>query len=218
MQVTPVDDKIHKASFLAGVPLFSGVSIPDLERIGQQAKEYRFEAGEVIIHEGESDRRFFFIVSGKVRIVKSLGRPDEKVLKVMGPREYFGEMALIDELTRSASVVAGEIARILILDQLDLRKEIEKYPAMAIELLRTLSRRLRAMEATVIHTLGSLLPICANCKRIREANGVWTNIEEYISRHSDTEFSHGICPECMRQLYPEFVDRVTLKGEDKKEG
>jgi CRP/FNR family cyclic AMP-dependent transcriptional regulator len=218
MQVTPVDDTSHKASFLAGVPLFSGVPKPDLEHIGQQAKERKVKAGEVIIREGECDRRLFFIISGTVKVVKNLGRPDERILKLMGPREYFGEMALIDELTRSASVVAKESVRVLILDQLDLRKEIEKYPAMAIELLRTLSRRLRAMEATVIHTLGSLLPICANCKRIREANGVWTNIEEYISRHSDTEFSHGICPECMRQLYPEFVDRVTLKGEDKKEG
>jgi CRP-like cAMP-binding protein len=139
-------------------------------------------------------------------------------MKIIGPREYFGEMALIDELTRSASVLAKEDARVLILDQLDLRIEIEKCPAMAIELLKTLSQRIRAIEATLIDTLGSLLPICANCKRIREADGSWTNIEEYISHHSDTEFSHGICPECMRKLYPQIAGKIVPEAVDKKEG
>lgn len=88
---------------------------------------------------------------------------------------------------------------------------------MAIELLRTLSRRLRTIEATVIDTLGSLLPICASCKRIREGKGSWTNIEEYISRHSDTEFSHGSCPVCMRKLYPEFADKIVPEAADKPE-
>jgi len=215
--MTPADGTINKASFLGGVPLFSGVPKSDLEHMAQQAKENIFKAGEVIIRQDESDRRLFVIVSGRARVVKNLGRPNEKELKVMGPREYFGEMALIDELTRSASVVAEEDSCVLILDHLDLRKEIEKCPAMAIELLRTLSRRIRAIEATLIDTLGSLLPICANCKRIREADGSWTNIVEYISHHSDTEFSHGICPECMRKLYPEIAGRIVPKAVDKPE-
>jgi CRP-like cAMP-binding protein len=214
--MTPADGTINKASFLGGVPLFSGVPKSDLEHMAQQAKESIFKAGEVIIRQDESDRRLFIIVSGRARVVKNLGRPDEKELKVMGPREYFGEMALIDELTRSASVVAAEDARVLILDHLDLRKEIEKCPAMAIELLKTLSRRIRAIETKVIETLGSLLPICANCKRIRETDDVWTNIEEYISHHSDTEFSHGICPECLKKLYPEIAAKMGLGGVDKK--
>ncbi len=216
--MTTADGTIDKASFLVGVPLFSGVPISDLKRMARQAKERTFKAGEVIIREGESDRRLFVIVSGRARIVRNLRRLNEKELKVMGPREYFGEMALIDELTRSASVVAEGDARILVLDQLDLRKEIEKCPAMAIELLRTLSQRIRAIEVTVIDTLGALLPICANCKRIRETDDVWTNIEEYISHHSDTEFSHGICPECLKKLYPQIAAKMNLEGVDKKKG
>jgi len=210
--MTPADGTIDKASFLGGVPLFSGLPVSDLERISQQAREWNFRSGEIIIREGESGRRLFIIIDGRARVVKNLGSPKEKEVKIMGPREYFGEMALIDELTRSASVVAKEDARVLVLDHLDLRQEIEKYPAMAIELLRTLSRRIRAIEATVIETLGSLLPICANCKRIRETDGSWTNIEQYVSLHSDTEFSHGICPECMRKLYPEIAAKMELEG------
>ncbi|NLI33584.1 MAG: sensor with HAMP domain protein, partial [Deltaproteobacteria bacterium] len=54
-----------------------------------------------------------------------------------------------------------------------------------------------------VKTLSGLLPICAACKRIRDDNGYWRQIEAYIGEHSEAEFSHGICPECARRLYPE---------------
>lgn len=53
-----------------------------------------------------------------------------------------------------------------------------------------------------IRTLSGLLPICAHCKKIRNDKGYWTQIELYIREHSDAEFSHGICPDCARKLYP----------------
>ena len=213
--MTSDDMTIDKLSFLSNVPLFAGVTPSYLEGVCQQAKEWKLGPGELIIREGENDRRLFIIVSGRARVVKNLGRAKEKELKVIGPREYFGEMALIDDLTRSASVVTAEETRILVLDHLDLEQEIERCPSMAIDLLKTLSRRIRAIEATIINTLNELLPICANCKRIRQSDGSWTNIEQYISLHSDTEFSHGICPECARKLYPEIARRVVPGDADK---
>ncbi len=56
-----------------------------------------------------------------------------------------------------------------------------------------------------IKQLRGFLPICASCKKIRDDNGYWTQVEVYISDHSDTEFSHGICPDCARKLYPELL-------------
>ncbi len=53
-----------------------------------------------------------------------------------------------------------------------------------------------------IRTLRGFLPICSNCKKIRDDKGYWTQIETYISSHSDAEFSHGLCPECADKLYP----------------
>jgi hypothetical protein len=52
--------------------------------------------------------------------------------------------------------------------------------------------------------LSGLLPICANCKKIRDDRGYWNQIEAYIQKHSDTEFSHSICPECAQELYPDL--------------
>jgi response regulator RpfG family c-di-GMP phosphodiesterase len=57
-----------------------------------------------------------------------------------------------------------------------------------------------------IKTLRGFIPICASCKRIRNDEGYWEQIESYISSHSDAKFSHGCCEECARKLYPELLD------------
>lgn len=55
-----------------------------------------------------------------------------------------------------------------------------------------------------VKTLSGFLPICASCKKIRDDQGYWNQIESYISKHSEAVFSHGICPDCAHRLYPEF--------------
>ncbi len=60
---------------------------------------------------------------------------------------------------------------------------------------------------TKVKTLSGFLPICASCKKIRDDKGYWKQIESYISEHSDAEFSHSICPDCLKKLYPELSDK-----------
>jgi hypothetical protein len=55
-----------------------------------------------------------------------------------------------------------------------------------------------------VKTLSGFLPICASCKKIRDDNGYWNQIESYIKSHSDVDFSHGICPDCAKMLYPDL--------------
>ena len=55
-----------------------------------------------------------------------------------------------------------------------------------------------------VKKLSGFLPICASCKKIRDDKGYWNQIEEYIRTHSEAEFSHGLCPDCTRMLYPDF--------------
>ncbi len=57
-----------------------------------------------------------------------------------------------------------------------------------------------------VKKLSGLLPICASCKNIRDDKGYWTEIENYIRKHSEAQFSHGICPNCISKLYPDYVD------------
>jgi DNA-binding response OmpR family regulator len=65
-----------------------------------------------------------------------------------------------------------------------------------------------------IHTLRGIVPVCAACKRIRDRSGSWETMESYISARSEAEFTHGLCPECIRKLYPE--EAAKLFGNQKK--
>jgi K+-sensing histidine kinase KdpD len=58
-----------------------------------------------------------------------------------------------------------------------------------------------------IKILRGFLPICASCKKIRDDNGYWTQIEGYIKEHSEASFTHSVCPECARKLYPDYYNK-----------
>ena len=134
------------AEILSRVALFSLMKKKDLRRIAKLAKHHSYKKGEIIVREGARDGRLFIIMSGEVKVIKGLGTGDEKPLRVLRPDNYFGEMALIDDHVRTASVIAKEETEVLSLYQWNIREEIKKYPSIAIELLQTLGRRLRATE------------------------------------------------------------------------
>lgn len=73
-------------------------------------------------------------------------------------------------------------------------------------LLQEKQRLERAMDE--IKTLGGLIPICSNCKKIRNDEGYWEQIEIYVRDHSAAEFTHGICPDCIVKLYPEYNRKI----------
>jgi hypothetical protein len=61
-----------------------------------------------------------------------------------------------------------------------------------------------------VRTLKGLIPICASCKKVRGDQGFWEQVESYVSRYSEASFSHGICPDCAKAIYPELDE----EGED----
>ena len=77
-----------------------------------------------------------------------------------------------------------------------------------------LEERNRELQEAIenVKVLHGLLPICASCKKIRNDSGSWSQMEAYISDHSEAEFSHGICPECQQKLYPKVYARLQAKG------
>jgi PAS domain S-box-containing protein len=87
----------------------------------------------------------------------------------------------------------------------DLKKEIEERKRAEREREKLILELTEALEK--VKTLSGLLPICASCKKIRDDKGYWNQIESYIRSHSEAEFTHGLCPDCLRKLYPH------LKGE-----
>ncbi|WP_319526303.1 hypothetical protein [uncultured Desulfosarcina sp.] len=84
----------------------------------------------------------------------------------------------------------------------EIKQQNEKKEALIAELRHALEE---------VKTLSGFIPICSVCKKIRDDSGYWNQIEEYISTHSEAQFSHGICPECMQKMYPEQYESIQSK-------
>lgn len=80
---------------------------------------------------------------------------------------------------------------------------------------KTLEKQKEEMQQQVFE-LKALLPICANCKKIRNDEGYWEQVEVYISQHTHTEFSHSLCPDCLKKLYPEVAQKIINKHHNDK--
>ena len=105
--------------------------------------------------------------------------------------------ALFTGEIRMSTLELGEkkVLQALVRDITERKRAREEREKLIVELRASLEK---------VKTLSGLLPICASCKKIRDDKGYWNQIESYIRDHSEAEFSHGICPECMKKLYPDF--------------
>lgn len=194
-------------AFLEDIPLFTHLDKADLERIAALARPKLHAKGDVIIREDGRDSRLFIVIEGKVNVVKDLGNKNEKLLHTFEPYAHFGEMALIDESKRSASVVAETDVQVLSIDNWDLNQEIHRNPGLAVDLLKNLSWRLRAMNRIIRSTLGTMAPICAKCHKICDPESKWVTVEKYVRDHSEIEVNHSICPDCSTTHFPQFYDK-----------
>ena len=86
------------------------------------------------------------------------------------------------------------IVRLRVKNQLELKTQRDKLAQLVDELQEAMAK---------VKLLSGFIPICASCKKIRDDKGYWSQIETYISQHSEAQFSHGICPNCVKKLYPE---------------
>jgi len=133
-----------------------------------------------------------------VRTVVS-GSPDVAIVILTGLQD---EQVALQSLRYGAQdyLDKGQISPSLLSRSLMYAIERKKITREKENLLTDLSRALEQIEL-----LQGILPICAACKKIHNTDGTWNPIEEYISRHSKTVFSHGICPDCAAELYPELA-------------
>lgn len=104
----------------------------------------------------------------------------------------------------------GENLPFMMLNSERLEKELLEAEAGLRSAVDELQRALDEIK-----TLSGFLPICASCKKIRDDRGYWQAVEQFIEEHSQAQFSHGICPDCLRKLYPEFAEGI-LAGKSGK--
>jgi PAS domain S-box-containing protein len=134
----------------------------------------------------------FNVYFNKVLNNTKRGRCEVQLLKADGTECY----AQLEILAIADNNKTSGGFRMIVIDVTErILAEIEKEK-LFIELQQ-------AMED--VKKLSGMLPICSSCKKIRDDQGYWKQIEAYITEHSEAEFSHSICPECAKKLYPEFM-------------
>ncbi|MGH2376865.1 MAG: cyclic nucleotide-binding domain-containing protein [Candidatus Limnocylindria bacterium] len=132
--------------FLRKVRLFSELDDKALGQISNAAVEQRWEPGQEIVRQGDSGVGAFIIRSGKVEIVQEHAGATEK-MRDLGPGQFFGEMALLDEFPRSATARALEPTTCLQITRWHFRGILESHPEIALKLLPMLTKRIRAAES-----------------------------------------------------------------------
>ena len=130
--------------FLARVPIFSACTADEVSAIAGVAQEGFFQSGQVIVTQGTPGQAFYMITAGRVEILR-----DGVSLGAFGPGDFFGEMSLLDQAPRSATIRAIDQVSCLMLSSWDFRALLERHPSIAIKLLEVLSRRLRVADERI---------------------------------------------------------------------
>ncbi|MBV9323722.1 MAG: cyclic nucleotide-binding domain-containing protein [Chloroflexi bacterium] len=133
----------------ASAELFRGLSPAELTRLERAAHPRHYDAGAVILHEGQGGIAFFVVTSGKVVVTRAGSDGSQREIRTIGPGGSFGEMALFSDRPRAATVKAVEPTDCLALHRLEFLDELRRSPEVALRLLDSLAIRLdQASELT----------------------------------------------------------------------
>ena len=141
--MSPKDEKLE---LLAAVPLFAELGRKELQRVGQLTDVMDLSSGRVLMRQGETGSEMMVLVDGTVSV-----RRDGAVLAERGPGEVLGEMALLSDAPRSATVTLTSDARLLVVARREFNALMDEMPSVRAQIMECLARRLMASEAGVAH-------------------------------------------------------------------
>jgi CRP/FNR family cyclic AMP-dependent transcriptional regulator len=131
----------------AAVPLFKRLSARQRSRLARHATTRTYQAGDVIIREGDTGMTLYVILTGAARVTRRSAEGHTVSLHEMGPAGFFGEMGLLDDVVRSATITASAPVECALLGRWDFQRELRDDPAIALALLPILTERIRDLEA-----------------------------------------------------------------------
>ena len=265
----------------------------DLKQIEAVCQEESYANGQVIIAEGARSDKFFILLDGTVQIWKKFQQPEQELLTVYSQGRMFGELALIEDMPRSATVAAKGQVRLLSVGREEFQSLITQCQGFALMIMRSISATIRERTESFIErlksrnwylgkvyeqmkgemeerrrveeelrrhrddleekvqtrtraldkvnqelrlqinshkqaeaekerliadlqdalnkvtALGGLIPVCVVCKKVRDDQGYWKQLEAYVQEHSGAEIQHSICAECSEKRFPEFYKPQT---------
>ena len=135
----------HITQFLHTVPMFQGLNERQLNRLAKRFKERSYTKGETIVTQGTLGIGLFIIEKGQVEAVREHSDGSKSTVNTLGSTDFFGELSLLDESPRTASVIAIDDTVCLVLTQLDLMSALQEDADIAIVMLKELAKRFRKL-------------------------------------------------------------------------
>jgi CRP/FNR family cyclic AMP-dependent transcriptional regulator len=136
-------------NFLKYVPIFSELDDDTIEKISKLGIRKSFKKDSVVLFEHETGTALFVIVEGKVKVSRVSDDGKEVILTILGESDFFGEMAILDGLSRSANVTAMEDSELFIIQRSEFLELLHVHPEVSIALLQELTQRLRAADMKI---------------------------------------------------------------------
>jgi CRP-like cAMP-binding protein len=141
-----ISDKIM---LLKGIDIFESLSVSELAAIASVAEVTDIPVDQIIIQEGTFGETMYLIIQGEVSVIKELGKVNEIEIDRIKPGEYCGEMALFEEVERSASIRTEMKCSFMVLHKQEFREIVREYPQIALEVCKVLSGRIRKLHKKI---------------------------------------------------------------------
>ena len=132
---------MEATELLKQTPLFEGLGDADIEELAQSTRIQDYRAGQIIVIEGRVGAAFFILVSGSVEVVKRRGQQEETVLATLQAGDFFGELATMRHVPRSASVRALQDSTCLVIRRADFEAYVSKFPDVVAKVESILNSR-----------------------------------------------------------------------------
>jgi CRP-like cAMP-binding protein len=137
------------SEFLLYVPIFADLDKDTIDKISQVGHRKSYTKENIILMEEEVGSALFVIIKGKVKVARTSADGREVILSILGESDFFGEMAILDGMMRSATVIAIEDSELFIIQRDEFLELLKQYPEISIALLTELTRRLRNADIKI---------------------------------------------------------------------
>jgi ATP/ADP translocase len=139
-----------KILLLRGIEIFEALSVSELAAVASVTEEIVCPPGEIVIKEGETGETMYLIIKGEVSVIKDQGQNHEIELDRISSGDYFGEMALFEDVLRSATIRTEQESRLLVLHKQEFKEIVREYPQIALNICKVLSGRIRKLHKKLI--------------------------------------------------------------------
>jgi CRP-like cAMP-binding protein len=145
-EITIPDKILH----LKGIEIFEALSVSELAAVASVTEEIVHPPGEIVIKEGDAGETMYLLIKGEVSVIKVQGEDHEIELDRIGAGDYFGEMALFEDVKRSATIRTEQESRLLVLHKQEFKEIVREYPQIALNICKVLSGRIRKLHKKVM--------------------------------------------------------------------